>query len=1155
MTRVIFKRYVIMKSSIVNGKEQVILIKQKFDKDTNKPILGTNNKPVYDGKPIKFIKDTPEWENWKKTNSFIDKTNPILYSLFKEKQDYKKVIESKFNVEKQEWSNIDMVQFDVSLKEPTKNEEDAKELVKRIIMNTYPNIINHFAIVNIGFEETTGLFRSKMQLVKSLDSYLDYIMEHLNAWQMRRQGYDDKIVWTIKFVQVKVSITKGGKYTEFYLKGIKIDDWAKYVYNPIFDFNCAIECFRYEKNEGNLKKHLKVVLSDNVKKQMKREAEKDEQVKSARFIKKCEKNGAPQCLLEQFQHEGMIEELYKKAISKRCNEERAKFENDLDINEKYCATVKMMLFPEKALDEDITVEEFPRICIEFERNCRVWSVSENEFKLIDDFNFDYDKYIDILHFNNHYILLKNPALVEYKSCGTCQKWFKDINKHHCQRCKKCGQIYKFTHSEKECKQHLVYQHGKSLRDRKKHKTLTAKKDIISADFETFENEKGKLQVYAVGYSIDEGEVKTSYGEDALDKFINMLLTREKKTTVMFHNGGRFDLYFVYERLLQRNIRVKKFIHSDGAYKQISFGNVEFFDLCMHLTAPLAKLCVDFGLSKEESKQSFDHKKINSWNDVEEFKNEWEPYLRMDIISMRKIYLLYAQWIWDEFQLNVNKFITLSQMTDANWRTTLTYDIKLLPFYLDCFIRRSIFGGRCYPQKQYFESEGEKDYLMDCDVVSLYPTAMHDFQYPIGEYKFEEKINKERESELLELLNKCGNLNDIGLNYFVCELDAIPNKKLVSAVLARKGKVGTEWSLEDIENQVYNSVDIQEAFNHGYKFTKVHSLISWEKSAFIFRDYIKKLFEIKQKAEKNTVQYEVSKLLMNGLYGKQIQAPIEEKQTIISTMAELYNLRKNNLIIDVKRINDDKYVIDYEPIDKNQLVSHPSQLGSFILGYSRKVMNKFIDAIDGYYDINCSYWRTDTDSLIVHREQYEKFVQLGLIGSNLGQLSLDIKGNIYRFREICPKVYICMFKEFKKEKDEITGKEEYVEHHYATGKIKKHIRAKGMSKKAAQLLEVEHFDYVMFGKDFDKKQLNVLDDFKHNIGSLSFDKNQIVVNNNNILKKNAFNIPQTKVDMGVEVSQIYAETLSRTLGKTVWSKRDKIEGNKHLASWPKGYSHD
>jgi hypothetical protein len=62
---------------------------------------------------------------------------------------------------------------------------------------------------------------------------------------------------------------------------------------------------------------------------------------------------------------------------------------------------------------------------------------------------------------------------------------------------------------------------------------------------------------------------------------------------------------------------------------------------------------------------------------------------------------------------------------------------------------------------------------------------------------------------------------------------------------------------------------------------------WTETAPIFRSYIDELFQKKQTSMKGSPTYLLGKLFMNGLYGKFIQRPIDEKSRWIKTNAQFW----------------------------------------------------------------------------------------------------------------------------------------------------------------------------------------------------------------------------------------------------------------------------
>jgi hypothetical protein len=211
-------------------------------------------------------------------------------------------------------------------------------------------------------------------------------------------------------------------------------------------------------------------------------------------------------------------------------------------------------------------------------------------------------------------------------------------------------------------------------------------------------------------------------------------------------------------------------------------------LNLHIDGSLKANCEGFGLSKADSKGDFDHKLINSWEDVEKQRvgeNGWYDYLRQDIVSLKALYCKYAKAVWDDYGVNVDKFLTLSSMAFYIWKTTLHKDVSInnLDYELDLFVRQSVFGGRCYMAKQYFESSGPDDYLVDIDVISLYPASMKDHWFPVGDHKVVE-------GKKLDFLKDAFNKNmthRMKEKFWIVKCDVEAPKNLVQPVLPARGK--------------------------------------------------------------------------------------------------------------------------------------------------------------------------------------------------------------------------------------------------------------------------------------------------------------------------------------------------------------------------------
>jgi predicted RNA-binding protein with EMAP domain len=132
-------------------------------------------------------------------------------------------------------------------------------------------------------------------------------------------------------------------------------------------------------------------------------------------------------------------------------------------------------------------------------------------------------------------------------------------------------------------------------------------------------------------------------------------------------------------------------------------------------------------------------------------------------------------------------------------------------------------------------------------------------------------------------------------------------------------------------------------------------------------------------------------------------------TIINNYNELLDCFRDYRIIDINIINDDKLLVTCEALKKNEKITKPSQLGGFVLGYSRRIMLNYMKSIDPSLQ-SMIFTYTDTDSLHILGKDAEKLKELGYIknkeNAKLGFLCSDIddEGIIVKEINLAPKTY-------------------------------------------------------------------------------------------------------------------------------------------------------
>jgi hypothetical protein len=167
------------------------------------------------------------------------------------------------------------------------------------------------------------------------------------------------------------------------------------------------------------------------------------------------------------------------------------------------------------------------------------------------------------------------------------------------------------------------------------------------------------------------------------------------------------------------------------------------------------------------------------------------------------------------------------------------------------------------------------------------------------------------------------------------------------------------------------------------------------------------YKIKEENENNPVLRQIGKILMNALYGKMLEKARFEESKICNNIEEVWKFQQEYSMDDVMFVGDKVVTIglplEAETSDKR--IRKPSQIGSFILSYSRRHMLDIMTAICPNLDEHF-FTYTDTDSLHIHASKLPLLDEKGWLSKGLGQLSDDAKGGkIFREINLAPKLYM------------------------------------------------------------------------------------------------------------------------------------------------------
>ena len=157
-----------------------------------------------------------------------------------------------------------------------------------------------------------------------------------------------------------------------------------------------------------------------------------------------------------------------------------------------------------------------------------------------------------------------------------------------------------------------------------------------------------------------------------------------------------------------------------------------------------------------------------------------------------------------------------------------------------------------------------------------------------------------------------------------------------------------------------------------------------------------------------------KTALNSSLGKLIQALIDESITMVNDDATLDKYILNHTLQSMEIISDTVVQATISKNLTNRSAKQPSHLGVFVLSYSKRIMNRFLNSLNGFNTYNMIY--TDTDSMFLD-EKCVKILKklkgtLPAFGKNLGQIHCDLPacddGKIVKGIFLAPKTYALQY---------------------------------------------------------------------------------------------------------------------------------------------------
>jgi hypothetical protein len=472
--------------------------------------------------------------------------------------------------------------------------------------------------------------------------------------------------------------------------------------------------------------------------------------------------------------------------------------------------------------------------------------------------------------------------------------------------------------------------------------------------------------------------------------------------IYLHNFSRFDSAFLIPRLvkfgeIQPCLRDSKIIFLEFLFQLPEDNNhvykITFNDSYLILPHSLRKLCVSFELNIK--KYYFPFSFLNQishinyvgetparehFNDIPEdvynslpnpynLKDELIKYLEIDCESLFNILKLFFEDLFNDYEIDILKYPTISSIAMAVYRTCYLDDYKIPIITEGLFkdISQAYYGGVV----EVYKTKGNN--LNQYDVNSLYPFAMLG-KMPTGIIKHIKYFKPKN----LQKLNLFG--------FFYCNIDTGAAKFPVLTI-KKDGKLISplgSWS------GWYYSEELYAAIDQGYKIDILEGYCFEHSKPF--EKFVRDFYNIKKNSN-DKIKRNIAKLLLNSLYGRfGMNYELSSFKVIKIEELDQY-LNKEPKVEEI--INDELQLISFNDNKQSRTVS--IAIAAATTGKARVHMNNF--KVKYFNDL----YYSDTDSLVI-----SSYLKTEYVGDDIGKLKLEYKDfeGVY----LSPKVYSMKFKD-------------------------------------------------------------------------------------------------------------------------------------------------
>ena len=283
------------------------------------------------------------------------------------------------------------------------------------------------------------------------------------------------------------------------------------------------------------------------------------------------------------------------------------------------------------------------------------------------------------------------------------------------------------------------------------------------------------------------------------------------------------------------------------------------------------------------------------------------------------------------------------------------------------------GGICNKVHSYAEASNkyiknydknkESSFLMYVDANNVYGWAMSE-KLPVDEFKWVDDLSMFTEDFIknYEEEGDVGYLLVVDIEYpktlgmLHSDLPFLPEKMKINKCPK------LVCNVTDKENYSIHIVCIKTSINHGLKLTRVHSIISFRKEAWL-KPYIDLNTELR-KNTKNEFEKDFYKLKIDSIYGKTVQNDRKHRDfKLVTTEAKRNKLASEPNYNSIKCISKHLLVMEMKKIEVK--INKPIYLGQAELDLSKTLMFEFwCDYLKPMYGDKIRLCYTDTDNFIM-----------------------------------------------------------------------------------------------------------------------------------------------------------------------------------------------